>query len=199
MQNTLAIYVDDIIEGVTNNMTTSETSFDLNSWFNTLLAKIANMLNLPSVETLKNIDWSDIKSALATIGITLIVILFSCVVMYILKSIGLYKMLKKEKAALAWLSFIPYGSLYAIGRAVGKTKIYGIDISHTEYLLPAIAVSSVLPFTCGIPLILFMLAMPSLLYKLYKKKSPSFALVLIILSVLFIPLIPLFLFILRNK
>lgn len=198
MQNNLGIYVEEIIEGVTSNMT-SKSALDLNSLFNSMLAKIANMLNLPSVETLKNIDWSDIKGALTTVGITLIVIFFSCIVMYILKSIGLYTMLKKEKAALAWLSFIPYGSLYAIGKAVGKTKIYGIEVTHTEYLLPVIVLSSALPFTCGVPFILFMLAMPSLLYKLYKKKAPSFALPIIILSVLFFPLVPLFLFAMRNK
>lgn len=198
MQNTLAIYVDDIIEGVTSNMT-SESSFDLNSMLYTLLTKLSNMLNLPSIETLKNIDWSDIKGALTTIGITLIVILFSCIVMYILKSIGLYKMLKKENAAFAWLSFVPYGSFYAVGKVLGKTKIYGIDISHAEYVLPLILLSISLPFTCGIPALLFILAFFGLLYRLYQKKTPSFAVVLTILSVLFVPLIPLFIFAIRDK
>lgn len=199
MQNTLAIYVEDIIEGVTNNMTTKETSFDLNSILTNLLAKLSNMLNLPSVETLKNTNWSDIKGALATIGTTFILIFFSCIVMYILKSIGLYKMLKKENSTFAWLSFVPYGWLYAVGKILGKAKIYGIDISHAEYVLPIILLSGLLPFTCGIPALLFIFAFFGLLYRLYQKKTPSFAVTLTILSVLFVPLIPLFLFAIRNK
>lgn len=199
MQNTLAIYVEDIIEGVTNNMTTSDTSFDLNSLIHNILAKISNMLNLPNAETLKNIDWSDLKGAFMVIGITVILIFFSCVVMYILKSIGLYKMSRKENTSFAWLSFVPYGWLYLVGKVVGKTKIYGIDISHAEYVLPIILLSNALPFTCGIPTLLFILAFFGLLYRLYQKKTPNFAVALTILSVLFVPLIPLFLFVIRNK
>lgn len=199
MQNTLAIYVEDIVQEITNNMSTTETNFDLNSIASKMLAKIANMLNLPSIATLKNIDWSDLKGALTTIGIALIVILFSCIVMYILKSIGLYKILKKEHVSLAWISFVPYGWLYAIGKALGKTEIYGIDISHAEYVLPLILLSNTLPFTCGIPTLLFILAFFGLLYRLYQKKTPSFAVALTLLSVLFVPLIPLFLFAIRDK
>lgn len=199
MQNTLAIYVEDIIEGVTNNMTTSDTSFDLNSLIHNILTKISNTLNLPNAETLKNIDWSDLKGAFMVIGITVILIFFSCVVMYILKSIGLYKMSRNENTSFAWLSFVPYGWLYLVGKVVGKTKIYGIDISHAEYVLPIILLSNALPFTCGIPTLLFILAFFGLLYRLYQKKTPNFAVALTILSVLFVPLIPLFLFVIRNK
>lgn len=199
MQNTLGIYVEDIIEGVTNNMTATKTSFDLNDIIANTLAKLSNMLNLPNAETLKNINWSDIKGAFMVIGITALLIFFSCIVMYILKSIGLYKMLKKENSAFAWLSFVPYGWLYAVGKILGKTKIYGIDISHAEYVLPLILLSSSLPFTCGIPTLLFILAFFGLLYRLYQKKTPNFAVVLTILSVLFVPLIPLFIFAIRDK
>lgn len=199
MQNTLAIYVEDIIEGVTNNMTTNETSFDLNGIVASVTAKIANMLNLPSAETLKNLNWSDLKGALTVIGSAALLIFFSCIVMYILKSIGLYKMLKKENASFAWASFVPYGWLYGIGKVLGKTKIYGIEISHAEYVLPIILLSNALPFTCGIATLLFILAFFGLLYRLYQKKTPNFAITLTILSVLFVPLIPLFLFIIRNK
>ena len=199
MQNTLDIYIEEIVQNLTNNSSSQEMSFDLNGIITGILAKLSNLFNLPSMSTIRNIDWSDIEGALKTIGIALIVIFFSCIVMYILKSIGLYKMLKKEKCSFAWISFVPYGSLYAIGKAIGKTKIYGIDISHTEYMLPIILLSSVLPFTCGIPTVLFVLAFFGLLYRLYQKKTPNFAIVLTILSVLFVPLIPLFLFVLRNK
>lgn len=199
MQNTLGIYVEDIIEGVTNNMTATKTSFDLNDIIANILAKLSNMLNLPNVETLKNINWSDIKGAFTVIGVTALLIFFSCIVMYILKSIGLYKMLKKENSAFAWLSFVPYGWLYAVGKVLGKTKIYGIDISHAEYVLPLILLSSLLPFTCGISTLLFILAFFGLLYRLYQKKTPNFAVVLTILSVLFVPLIPLFIFAIRDK
>lgn len=199
MQNTLGIYVEDIIKGITNNMAATETSFNLNSIATNILVKLSNILNLPSIETLKNTDWSDLKGAFTVIGITALLIFFSCIVMYILKSIGLYKMSRKENTSFAWLSFVPYGELYLIGKVVGKTKIYGIDISHAEYVLPIILLSNALPFTCGIPTVLFILAFFGLLYRLYQKKTPNFAVALTMLSVLFVPLVPLFIFSIRNK
>lgn len=199
MQNMVSPYIEEIVQGITKNSSQNEINLTLNNITNNVLSKISNMLNLPNAEVLKNIDWSNIKAAITTIGVALIVIFFSCIVMYIFKSIGLYKMLKRDSDSLAWLSFVPYGCLYTLGKAVGKTKLYGIEISHPELLLPSLIISNMLPFMCGLSSILFVLAFFGLLYRLYQSKTPNFAVVLTILSILLPLLIPFFIFAIRNK
>ncbi|MBR5228056.1 MAG: hypothetical protein IKV94_05420 [Clostridia bacterium] len=199
MQNSVAPYVEDIIQGLNVAQTANKSGFDLQSITTSLIKEGSDLLNLPSMQQLKNIDWSDLKGALTIIGTTLIIILFSSIIMYIFKSIGLYKIMKKEGHNLAWISFIPYGCFYAIGKSVGKTKLYGIEIDHTEYVLPLILLSSILPFMGGLSSIIFILAFFGLLFRLYQKKSPNFAAVLTILSILVPFIIPFFIFAIRNK
>lgn len=79
-------------------------------------------LNLPTLESLKNIDWTDIGSALATIGGVIILILFSALALWIIRAIGLYKMAKKKNDKLAFLAFVPYGGTFVMGRIIRKNK-----------------------------------------------------------------------------
>ncbi len=166
MQNVISPYIEDIVQGITKNNTSSKVSLSLNNIVTKILTKIADVLNIPDTETLKNINWENIQEAITTIGITLIIALVFLIIMYIFKSIGLYKILKKDGCNLAWLSFVPYGCLYSIGKAVGKTKLYGIEIINPEFLLPALIISNMLPFMCGLSSILFILAFFGLIYRL---------------------------------
>ena len=112
-------------------------------------------LNLPTIESLKNIDWSDIGGALATIGSILI---------------------------------------FVMGRIIGKTKLFGIEIDYPEYLLPALIVTMMLPVSASISTILFVFFYYGILYKLYKLKWKGFAAVALFIS-LFVPVFqPIFLF-----
>lgn len=199
MQNVISPYIEDIVQGITKNNTSSKVSLSLNNIVTKILTKIADILNIPDTETLKNINWENIQEAITTIGITLIIALVFLIIMYIFKSIGLYKILKKDGCNLAWLSFVPYGCLYSIGKAVGKTKLYGIEIINPEFLLPALIISNMLPFMCGLSSILFILAFFGLIYRLYQSKTPNFAVVLTILSILLSILIPFFIFAIRKK
>ncbi len=199
MQNVISPYIEDIVQGITKNNTSSKVSLSLNNIVTKILTKIADILNIPDTETLKNINWENIQEAITTIGITLIIALVFLIIMYIFKSIGLYKILKKDGCNLAWLSFVPYGCLYSIGKAVGKTKLYGIEIINPEFLLPALIISNMLPFMCGLSSILFILAFFGLIYRLYQSKTPNFAVVLTILSILLPILIPFFIFAIRKK
>lgn len=199
MQNMVAPYIEEIVSGITTYENTNQLNLSLNGIMSTLMTKGSEFLNLPTIKQLKNIDFSDIKGALTVIGTTLIIILFSCLVMYIFKAIGLYKIMKKEDMKYAWTAFIPYASLYALGKSVGKTKLYGIEIDYPEYVLPIILISNMFPFMCGLSTIIFVLAFFGLLYRLYQKKSPNFAVVLILLSILLPILIPFFIFAIRNK
>lgn len=199
MQNVISPYIEDIVQGITKNNTSSKVSLSLNNIVTKILTKIADILNIPDTETLKNINWENIQEAITTIGITLIIALVFLIIMYIFKSIGLYKILKKDGCNLAWLSFVPYGCLYSIGKSVGKTKLYGIEIINPEFLLPALIISNMLPFMCGLSSILFILAFFGLIYRLYQSKTPNFAVVLTILSILLPILIPFFIFAIRKK
>ena len=168
----------------------------LNELVSTIVSKVAELLNAPSPEQIQKIDWSSITAILSTISMILIVSIIS---LYLIKSIGLYTMAKKQGKEFAWLAFVPFGCLFTYGLITGKTKIYGIEIDHPEYLLPALLISSCLPFVGCIGTIIFILAYFAMLYKVYQTRTPNFAVVLLILSIV-IPLIsPIILFAIRNK
>lgn len=155
-------------------------------------------LNLPSLESLKNIDWTDITSIITTIGITLIFIAFSALALWLIKSIGIYKMAKNKNDKFAFLAFIPYGSSYVMGRIVGKTKLFGIEIAYPELILPLLIITMLIPGSAALSTILFVFFYYGILYKLYKLKWKGFAAVATIIS-LFVPVFqPIFLFIIRN-
>ena len=66
-------------------------------------------------------------------------------------------------------------------------------------VLPIILIANMFPFMSGLSSIIFILAFFGLIYRLYQKKTPNFAVVLTILSILLPILIPFFIFALRNK
>lgn len=156
-------------------------------------------LNLPSKEALSSVDWTNISSVISTVGLWLVLILFSALVLWLVRAIGLYKMARKNNDNLAFLAFIPYGSMFVIGRIIGKCRLFGIEIEYPEYVLPALLFTMALPFTSSLSTILFAFFYYGILYKLYKLKWKGFAAVATIIS-LFVPLFqPLFIFFLRNS
>ena len=155
-------------------------------------------LNLPTKESIKNIDWSSLQSIVTTIGIWLILITFSAFGIWLIRSIGIYTMEKKKNDKLAFLAFIPYGCLFIMGRIVGKIRLFGIEIEYPEYILPLLLFTMTLPFTSSLSTILFVLFYYGILYKLYKLKWKGFATVATVISI-FVPIIqPFFLFFIKN-
>lgn len=174
-------------------------NINLNSIISTTLDKGKEYLNIPTSKEIGNIDWSSISKIFATIGSTIIVILLSSLILYLFKSIGLYIMAKNENEKTAFISFIPYGWTYLLGKLVGPTKIFGIQVDSPELLLPVLLVSMCFPFGGILSSVLFLLSFYALLYKLYEKKSGSFSNVLLIISILFPFFTPFFIFALKNK
>lgn len=155
-------------------------------------------LNLPTLESLQNIDWTDIKSIITTIGMSLILIAFSALVLWLIRAIGLYKMARNKDDKLAFLAFVPYGSAFVMGRIIGKTKLFGIEIDYPELLLPLLIITMLIPGSTAFSSILFVIFYYGILYKLYKLKWKGFAAVATIIS-LFVPVFqPIFLFFIRN-
>lgn len=200
MNNTTSPYLNNIMSGVTDSLKDATTGeLTIKSATDNMLSSIGEMANFPSSDKLASIDWSSIKSILSVLGTAILLILFSVIVIYILKGIALYTINKKQGNKFAWLSFIPYGCFYTLGKAVGKTRLYGIEIENPEFLIPGILIASMLPYTKTLCVILFILAFYGLLYRLYQNKVPSFAIVLLILSILLPILPPFFIFAIRKK
>lgn len=191
----MGIYTDN--SQVMNNIQKIPTK--LNELLSTIVSKVAELLNAPSAEQIQKIDWSSVTAILSTISIILILAIILLVSLYLIKSIALYTMVKKQGKEFAWLAFVPFGCLFTYGLITGKTKIYGIEIDHTEYLLPALLVSSCLPFVGCIGTIIFILAYFAMLYRVYQTRTPNFAIVLLILSIVIPLLSPIILFAIRNK
>lgn len=171
----------------------------LNELISSIIGKSSEMLNAPTAEQIQKIDWTSITAILSTISIILILTIVFLISLYLLKSIGLYTMSKKEGKNFAWLAFVPFGCLFTYGFITGKTKIFGIEIDHPEYVLPALLVTSCLPYVGCIGTVLFILAYFGMLYRVYQTRTPNFATVLLILSILIPILSPIILFAIRNK
>lgn len=166
------------------------------------LSKIINskyfdmILERLDLSYLTNIDFSKITKNIIYI---IIAITTSTIILWLLKSIGLYKIAKKNNDKYAFLSFIPYGCLFIKGRIIGSTKLFGIDISKPEIVLPLLILTAHLSFARSISFLLLMLFYYGILYRLYQKQVPSFAIVLTVISI-FIPITqPFIIFFIRNS
>lgn len=192
----MGIYTDNTSKMV-QNVKTIPTK--LNDLLSSIMDKISELLNVPNSEQIMQIDWSSITAILGTISIILILAIIFAVTLYLIKSIGLYTMVKKQGKDFAWLAFVPFGCLFTYGFITGKTKIYGIEVDHPEFLLPALMITSCMPYVGAIGIILFVLAYFGMLYRVYQTRTPNFAVVLLILSILIPILSPIILFAIRNK
>ena len=174
-------------------------NLSLNTVIDGAMDKGRELLEIPNMKEIQNLDWSGLLDIIQGIGLAILGVSIVCIVLYILKSVGLYKMAKSENDKTAFLAFVPYGCLYVLGKIIGKTKIFGIEIDKPEILLPLLGLGMYLPYMGIISSVLFILALYGLLYRLYEKKSANFSTVLLILSILFPFLIPIFIFGIRNK
>ena len=159
---------------------------------------IDDIFKLPSLEVIEKIDWSDIFSILTALGIGILLFILATFALWIVKSIALYKMAKNKGDKFAFISFIPLGCTYIMGRIIGKTRILGIEIYYPEILLPLLILTMFLPIYSILSSILFFVFYYGILYKLYKSKWERFAVVATVISI-FLPIFqPFFLFYIRN-
>lgn len=159
-----------------------------NEYYRTFLEKI-------DLSEISNINFSEITSTLIYIALALIT---SAFLLWLLKAIGLYTMARKNGDEYAFLAFIPYGCLYTKGKIIGKTKLFGIEISHPEWILPLLLVAKMLPFGKMISMFLFTIFYYGILYRIYQKQTPNFAIILLILSIIIPFTQPFILFFIRN-
>ncbi len=166
------------------------TNFNLQSLVETGLRKGLEFLNIYKV---------DIFALTSAIMLCLFAVSIVTIVLWLLKSVGLYTMAKKNRDEYAFLAFIPYACLYTKGKIIGKTKLFGIDIDHPEFLLPILFITMFLPSTKLICSILFVFFYFAILYKIYQKQIPNFAIAALLLTI-FLPFLePFFLFFIRKN
>ncbi|KAE9632937.1 hypothetical protein GND95_10460 [Defluviitalea raffinosedens] len=124
------------------------------------------------------------------------------IVLYVLKSIGIFGMAKKAGIENSWLAWIPVADMYIMGKLVGKIKLFNQEINKLEVVLPVVCAASIV--LGGIPFIGFLISIAYVIlnfasiYNLYKKYRGDKAVGMLILSIIFIFMCPIYLFTLRN-
>lgn len=169
------------------------SNFNVNDTATMVIEKFNELVNILN---LKDINLANITGTIIT---TIIIVLTSVIVLWLLRAVGLYTIAKNKGDKYAFLAFVPYACLFVEGNIVGKTKIFGIEIEHPEILLPVLLISMWLPYTMVITSILFILFYFGILYRIYQEQTPNFAIILLILSIILPILQPFFIFFIRNS
>ncbi|MDP4093782.1 MAG: hypothetical protein Q8920_10520 [Bacillota bacterium] len=129
------------------------------------------------------------------------------IVLYILFSIGLYKIVKDRKMENEWLAYVPIAQLYILGKVIRKVKIFGSEIEYSEIILPvSLLVALILG---GIPLLGLILGIGFMaffyiciykLFRMYKEKdeAKTMLIVSIVSIVLMGFMLPVFMLYLGN-
>lgn len=139
---------------------------------------------------------------LAIWGFFAFILLIAGIAMYILASIGLYKLAANRKIDNPWLAFIPIANLYILGLIVKKLKVDSFVVPSLELVLPlGCIVSAILR---RIPLIGWLISLAYLvlilftLYNIYKMYRPQQAVLWLVLSIVLPFMGPIFIFMMRN-
>jgi len=122
-------------------------------------------------------------------------------VLYCLKSIGLYTLAKNRGIENPWLAWIPIADLYIMGMLVGEMDLFGIHIDNLGLWLPVVVVGGsvlswipVLGTLISIAMLIFMVVFIYKLFEMYSENAVLFT----ILSVL-LGLFAVFVFVIRNN
>ena len=166
---------------------TAAIPIKLNQMFNRIMNWLNDALNVPTNEQVMNINWSSLTSIVSTISLILIFTTLAILVLYFIRSIGLYTLARNNNRSFAWLAFIPFGCFFIYGIILKRTRLFGVDVDHPEYLLPALLLSSFLPYVGPFATLLFIICKLGLLYRIYEMKTPKYAISLLVLSI-FMPL-----------
>lgn len=139
------------------------------------------------------------------------------IALYVLKSLALMEMARSLNIEHPWLAWIPIADTFIMGKILGtfnhdtsyETNLGGnlkfnfsLQYQKPEYMIPLLYLLAIgghlIPFVgrfvSTIAWLLFLVA----LYELYRLCRPKNALIYTVLSAIFVPLIPIFLFLNRK-
>lgn len=123
--------------------------------------------------------------------------------LYLLESFGLYTLAKRKNLEYPWLAWLPIVKNYLLGELTGN-EMWGLDGSKWILVFaPIVMIAlSLTYFGFFLSLVLslaFTVYYFMVLFKLFKEYQPKSADLFIITSILFPVLIPVYLFVIRNK
>jgi hypothetical protein len=136
--------------------------------------------------------------------ITLLIIISSIVgvVLYVLMSLGLYRLSTNAGIDYAWLSWVPIGNLYILGRLLDSVQFSSFEIPNLYIVLPvAFVVNLIFEGVAIIGPVLFILMYILMIiceYNLFCRYRNDKAVLYTVLGAIFFFLVPIFIFIIRN-
>lgn len=137
--------------------------------------------------------------------VTLFIIIasFAGAILYVLMSFGLYRLASNAGIDYAWLSWIPIGNLYILGRLLDSVQFGSFEIPSLYIVLPvAFIVDLVFGNLAVIGPALSVLMYILLIiceYNLYCRYRKDSAVLYTILGAILPFLVPIFIFIIRNE
>lgn len=121
------------------------------------------------------------------------------IILYILGTIGLYRIAAKSGAKYPWFAFIPILQFYTLGRLIGEIKIGSYTIPELELLLSIGFFARYIPIFGWIFNIVWIVLLFMTLYELYKLYRGDKAVLMLVISIITLGLaVPIILFIMRN-
>jgi hypothetical protein len=141
---------------------------------------------------------------LAFFGAFLFIVVILGIVLYVLASLGLYKLAQNAGIENPWLAWIPIADLYILAKLVKSVKISTFEVPSLEIVLPvgsiAVAILGNIPVIGWLIYIAYLVLLVFVFYKLFTIYRPQQATLWIILSIVlsFIGMPAIFLFIMRN-
>lgn len=141
---------------------------------------------------------------LAFLGAFAFIFFILVIVLYILASLGLYKLAQNAGIENPWLAWVPIGNLYILAKLVKSVKLGSFEVPRLEIVLPvgsiAVAVLGSIPVLGWLVYIAYLVLLVLVFYKLFCIYRPEQATLWIILSIVlsFIGMPAIFLFIMRN-
>ena len=140
----------------------------------------------------------------AVLGAFIFVFVIIALIVYILLSLGLYKLAKNAGIENPWLAWIPIANLYILGKLVKNVSLGSLEVPSLEIVLPVASLATMVlgsvPFIGWIINLAYLILLVLVLYNLFKIYRPEQATLWTVLSIIFsfIGLPAIFIFIMRN-
>ncbi|MDF2674967.1 MAG: conserved rane protein of unknown function [Clostridiales bacterium] len=141
---------------------------------------------------------------LAIFGAFAFVFFILAIVLYVLGSLGLYKLAQNTGIENPWLAWIPIANLYILAKLVKSVKLGSFEVPSLEIVLPvgclAAAILGNIPVIGWLIYLAYVVLLVIVFYKLFTIYRPQQATLWIVLSIVlsFIGMPFIFLFIMRN-
>jgi hypothetical protein len=132
-----------------------------------------------------------------------IILFLVAIVLYVLKSLGLYKLASNAGLENPWLAWLPFGDLYLLAKLVKGVKIGTFEVPRLELVLPIgqliVLILSGIPVIGTILCIAFAVLLLFVLYKLFNIYKPASAVLWLVLSIILPFMGPIFIFMIRDE